>query len=227
MTRTSSSASITEAGGTGSLSADHTYSTGSHYTITVTLFDDDNGLSVQSAAVDVKAPPTVDAGGPYTGNEGAPVGLVGTAVDPNNQPLATAWTFTPTSQDAGTTCTSTGVTTLAPTISCNDDAVIDAKISADDGVNPPAVSDTTVTINNVAPVLGTATSNPGAHAVGALVTVSAPFTDASTNDTHAALVNWGDLQTSNATIVESNGAGLAPGDARLRPAGHLQRVRSR
>jgi hypothetical protein len=203
----STSAGITESNGAGSASASHVYSSRGHYTITVTLRDDNGGIATRTAQVDVNGPPAADAGGPYTGIEGTQTGLVGTAVDPENDPLTTTWTFTPTAQDPGTTCTATGTSTLAPTVTCNDDAVIDAQLSASDNINTPVLSHTVVTVNNVPPVFGTTSQTAGAHAVGAGVTVNASFSDAGTHDTHSATVNWGDLSVSNATISEANGSG--------------------
>ena len=59
----------------------------------MTLHDDDLGISTRTAQVLIDGPPTVDAGGPYDGVEGFGSSLVGTSVDPENDPLTTAWTF--------------------------------------------------------------------------------------------------------------------------------------
>lgn len=204
---TTSGGSITETSGSGTLSASHSYAFPGLYTITATLRDDDGGIAVRTAQLQVNGPPTVDAGGPYTGNEGVATGLVGTAIDPENDPLTTTWSFTQNLGGPGTSCTSTGASTLASTISCNDDAVLNAQLSASDGISPVVTSNTTITINNAPPVFGTVATTVGPIAVGAQAGVSAPFSDAGTNDTHTATVSWGDLSSSNATITETNGSG--------------------
>ena len=84
-----SAGGISESNGAGTMSASHTYPYPGLYTITATLHDDDGGIAVKTASVQVNGPPTADAGGPYTGNEGTATGLVGTAVDPENDPLTT------------------------------------------------------------------------------------------------------------------------------------------
>ena len=204
---TSGAATITESAGSGSLAKAHTYGVPGHFTVTVTLRDDDGGTSVRTASVVVNGAPTADAGGPYVTTEGSSAGLTGTASDPEGDPLAKQWTFSPTGTDPGTTCTSTGTTTLTPTVTCNDDAVVNSQLSVSDNVNPPTLSTTTITVNNVAPVLAPLTTSGGPIAVGATADVSAAFTDAGTNDTHTASVNWGDLATTNATITETSGSG--------------------
>jgi hypothetical protein len=203
----SGNANVTESGGNGTLAASHTYAIPGHYTIQVTVKDDDGGLSSQSATVAINGPPTANAGGPYSANEGSTSNLTGTASDPEHDPLTTTWNFTPNAEDAGTTCTPTGASTLTPSITCNDDAVLNAALSANDGVNPSTVANTTVTFNNVAPVLSAVSASPTLVPTGGTVSIGASFTDVGTNDTHVALVNWGDVSTSHATINESNGSG--------------------
>lgn len=204
---TSSTGAVSESGGTGSVSASHVYAAPGLYTVTVTVTDDDLGTVSKSAQVAVNGPPAADSGGPYNGSEGLPVGLVGTAVDPENDALATSWAFTPSGLDAGGSCTALSTTTLIPSLTCNDDAVVAADLTASDGINPPVASSTTVTIDNEAPILGALVATAGPVPTGATVSVVAPFTDGGTNDTHSATVSWGDLTSSPAAIAESNGSG--------------------
>ncbi|MGZ6972458.1 MAG: PKD domain-containing protein [Acidimicrobiia bacterium] len=203
----SSAATISETAGAGNATSSHTYASPGFYTVTVTLHDDDLGVVSKTAQVHVDGPPTADAGGPYTGSEGLATGLVGTAVDPENDPLATNWTFTPTAIDPGGSCTSTGTTTLVPSVTCNDDAVVTASLSANDGINPAVVSSTSVTVANELPVVGPVSAPSGTVAAGQTISVSAPFTDAGTNDTHTATVSWGDLTSSPGSVTESGGSG--------------------
>ncbi len=205
---TSSPGAVTGSGGNGTASGSHVYAAPGVYTVTVTVTDDDLGTVSASTQVAVNGPPTADAGGPYNGSEGLPVGLVGTAVDPENDALSTNWTFTPSGLDAGGTCTPVGPTSLIPSITCTDDAVVAAGLTASDGINPAVSSSTTVTIDNEAPVLGGVSVTAGPIATGQVVSVGAPFTDGGINDTHTATVTWGDLTSSVATITESGGSGI-------------------
>ncbi len=209
---TSSNATITESLGSGSLSASHTYTTAGVYTATITLHDDNGGLATGSVVLHLNGPPVANAGGPYSTTEGTGAQLSGTATDPEHDPLTTTWNITPTIEDPGTTCTSTATSTLTPTVTCNDDAVLGATLTANDGINPPVSSQTTVTVLNAAPILGTPSITSGPVAPGSNVHVSDTFTDAGTNDTHTATINWGDVTSSTGVVNESGGSGSVSGD---------------
>jgi hypothetical protein len=158
----------------------------------------------------VDGPPTVNAGGPYLGNEGSAVTLSGSASDPEGDALTRSWSFTSVG-DPGTTCTPAGTGTLTPTVTCDDNAIVTATLTASDGINAPVVSVASVTFGNVAPVVGALVSTPSIQAVGASVSVSAGFTDVGTHDTHSALLDWGDTSSSAGSVTESAGAGTATG----------------
>jgi hypothetical protein len=96
---------------------------------------------------------------------------------------------------------------LAPSVTCNDDAVLHAHLDTSDAINPTVPSDTTVTINNVAPVIDSLNSSAALIPTGGSVNIGAAFHDAGTNDTHTASVEWGDTQSSTPTPSESGGAG--------------------
>ncbi len=217
---TSSTASVTETLGAGDATGTHTYASPGLYTVTVTVTDDDLGVSSRTAQVNVNGPPTADAGGPYAGSEGLGVGLVGTAIDPENDPLTTLWTFAPSAIDPGGTCTPAGAATLVPSLTCTDDAVVTADLSADDGISPAVVSTTSVTIANELPLLGPVTAPSGPVAAGQTISISAPFTDAGTNDTHTATVDWGDLTSSTAVVSELGGSGTVTANHTYATAGH-------
>ncbi len=204
---TSSSATVSETSGSGTASGSHVYALPGVYTVTLTTTDKDLGTVTTTGQITVNGPPAADSGGPYHGTEGLPTTLVGTATDPENDPLTFGWTFTPGALDPGASCVDVGSTTLAPSLTCTDDAVVGASLSASDGVNPPTVSSTTVTVDNAAPVLGALAGTAGPIATGAPVSVLAPFTDGGVNDTHTATVDWGDLTNSPASISESGGTG--------------------
>ncbi|MEE6258830.1 choice-of-anchor P family protein [Plantactinospora sonchi] len=158
----------------------------------------------------VNAPPTVDAGGPYAGQEGTAVSLAGEVVDPDGPSLGTAWSYAPASGvDAGATCSFGDAAALATTVTCTDDGVYELTLTADDSVNPPVEATVTLTLSNVAPAVTVSAPADGAlFAVGAPVTFTAPFTDVGTNDSHTCTVDFDDgTPVAPGTVNEAPGAG--------------------
>lgn len=205
----STPATMAESGGSGTASATHVYATAGTYTVTVTVVDDDGAVDSESIVVVVNTPPVVAAGGPYAGFEGTPSALAGTAIDVDGDPLTIAWTFTWTG--VGVSCSTTDTTTLTPTITCDDDTLVSAVLTVGDGVNAPVTDTASLSVGNVSPVAGAATLTPAVVHTGTTVTLSIPFTDAGTLDTHSATIDWGDASTSAAAISESGGTGTADG----------------
>jgi PKD repeat protein len=71
----------------------HTYpSTPADYVVALRVTDDDGDWGLDTAQVSVQdVLPTVDAGGPYAGNEGSSITLTGTGSDPGGGQLSFAW----------------------------------------------------------------------------------------------------------------------------------------
>ena len=80
--------------------------------------------------------PTVSAGGPYSGVEGSAVALHGTASDAENDPLTIVVDVRRDEREAGTVCTPANTSTLTPTMTCNDDAVVTALFEREGSVQP-------------------------------------------------------------------------------------------
>ena len=207
---TTSVGSVTESGGSGTASGVHTYTAPGSYLISVTVTDDDLDSSTTSATtVVIDGPPTVDAGGSYTIAEGSPLTLAGTASDPEGDPLTVFWSFA-VAGNPGTVCLSSNTSTLTPTITCNDDALVVATLSVADPFNPPVTSDATITVYNVSPTLGPVVASPSTISLGGTVTVTVAFSDPGSNDTHVASINWGPGQGAGVmSVTESGGSGSA------------------
>jgi hypothetical protein len=92
-----------------------------------------------------------------------------------------------------------------PTGTASDQYTMTATIT--DNENLAGTGSTSVTVNNVAPVITARSSSNDKAKEGDSITISATFTDVGTLDTHTATVNWDDGTTSNATITESGGSG--------------------
>lgn len=71
----------------------HTFAQEGSYTVDLSA-DDGTGMATSTITVQVdNVAPTVDAGGPYTGDEGSPVTLTATATDPGADTLQYRWDF--------------------------------------------------------------------------------------------------------------------------------------
>ena len=122
--------------------------------------------------------PTVEAGDPVTGTEGAALPLAGSATDDTGV-VSAKWTV-----DGPCVVTGNGPTA---SVTCDDNGTFVATLTATDDDGVSTNDTTTLAVSNAAPVLGDAE----VVASGA----SAPFTDAGAGDTHECTIDWGDGQT--------------------------------
>ncbi|MFG1948761.1 PKD domain-containing protein [Nonomuraea sp. NPDC048826] len=141
-------------------------------------------------------PPGVDAGPNVKGEEGEAVELDGSAFDREDS-VTTRWTYTPLDgTDPGASCAFSAPQALRTTITCTDDGVYAAELTADDGVNPPVRDSALVRIANAAPVLTLTGPRPWqVFRAGTPVPLTAGFTDRGTNDSHTCEVVWDDGDT--------------------------------
>ena len=113
----------------------------------------------------------MNAGGPYSGDEGAPIGISGSATDPENHTITYAWTYSPASGvDPGATCAFGDASAAATTVTCTDDGTFTLTLSGDRclGHHQPR-ENATLTVANVAPTI--IVDSPAA---GSLYQVNAP-----------------------------------------------------
>ena len=159
----------------------------------------DAGEPFSSAqAMWTNAPPTNDAGGPYAAEEGTAVALTGLADDVNaGDTLTNWWSYAPVSGvDAGATCAIADPADLATTVTCTDDGTYELTLTTSDGVNPDVTDTADLVIGNVAPEIESITTPIAPVAITTPVSLSATYSDPGSNDTHGAVVDWGDATTS-------------------------------
>jgi PKD repeat protein len=145
------------------------WNTAGVYTVTLRVTDDDGGRGLDTAQVTVgNAPPTADAGGPYSGDEGSPITLTGTGSDPTNDPLTYAWDL---NYDGSFETPGQVVTHTWP-----DDGVYTVTLRVDDGWGGVATDVATVTVENLAPTDVDA-GGPYTTSVGISVTLVGTGTD--------------------------------------------------
>ncbi len=222
--------SFTYAAGTTTFSESHQYlddnPTGTpsdNFTIKLKLTDDDTGVgSAETTIVVSNVAPLLTGVSATNVNEQSSTTLTGTIVDPGTQDTFTLevnWgdgvieSFT---YAAGTTSFSEThqYPDDNPTGTPNDTYTIKLKLTDDDtGVG---LAETTIIVTNLAPVI--AEIAPQSLAEGALFSLTgsggslATFTDTGLQDTHAAVIDWGDgTQVDALTVTQGSGSGSLAG----------------
>jgi len=133
------------------------------------------------------AAPSANAGGPYSGAEGAPIALTLGGTDPDGDQLTFTW-------DLGDGTVGSGATPPAShTYVDNAPAPATAytiTLTADDGRGGTDTKTAVVGVTNVAPTLASVTAPTDPISFGTPVTVAASFTDPGSADTHVGFVQW-------------------------------------
>ncbi|HET8833457.1 MAG TPA: Ig-like domain repeat protein, partial [Gemmatimonadales bacterium] len=94
------------------------------FKVKLTVTDDDGGSHSEEVALDVaNVDPVASAGGDYTGDEGSPVQLAGSATDVgSNDTFSWSWeAVNGPAVDAGATCSFSDIHAQNPTVPCTDD----------------------------------------------------------------------------------------------------------
>jgi hypothetical protein len=134
----------------------------------------------------INDPPTVDAGGSYTVNEGSSATLTATGTDPEGQPLAYAWDLdnNGTFETPGQSVSFTGM---------DGPATLNVTVQVTDNGSLTAIASATITVNNVAPTVDIPDVSPEPSTEGSSVTASATFSDPGINDApFTCSFNYGD-----------------------------------
>lgn len=136
------------------------------------------------------APPTVNAGGPYSAPEGGSTTLTASGSDPNGDSLTYAWDL----DDNGSFETS-GPSVAFSAALLDGPSSYTVKVRATDPGGLSAVSSATVNVTNVAPAVS-ASFGAGSISCGPNnATLTVTFSDPAAADTHSAVINWGDGNT--------------------------------
>jgi len=188
---------------TPSFTAPVTGPSGEQLTFKLTVSDGFGGITNDSIAVNVtyvNHPPTADAGGAQTVNEGDVASLSGTASDPDGNDLTIAW-----AQMSGPAVTIVNASTLTPSFNTpsvtRDETNVDLRLTADDGFGGITSSDVSIHIANInhAPV-----AQPPANVTvleGTTVNLAGQATDADTEEQSQLIYAW--TQTSGPTVTLS------------------------
>ncbi len=139
------------------------------HTATVSISNDDSDESPYDFAIQgtgTASPPTVAAGGPYAGNEGAPVPVTASGNDPENGPLTYAWDL-----DNDGSFETPGQSASFSAAGLDGPSTHTIKVQVTDNGGLSATDQATVNVLNVAPT-ATFTGTPSTILVGQSVTLS-------------------------------------------------------
>jgi hypothetical protein len=182
-----------------SFALSHTYADEGVYTVTVTVTDDDGGAGTATATVHVfNVPPSVNAGPPATINEGGVFLSSGYFTDPG----ADTWTASVDYGDGSGAqpllLHADKTFDLSHLYVQNGAYTVTVAVRDDDGGS--GVGTTTVTVDNVPPVVTDLALSATSIFENDSVTLSASFTDPGALDTHSVLITWGDGTTSSLAL---------------------------
>jgi PKD repeat protein len=152
-----------------------------------------SGFADAQVTIMTNQPPTVDAGGPYSGDEGSQIALALTGSDPDGDALTFTW-------DLGDGTTGTGAALPTHHVYV-DNGSYTISITADDGNGGTAAATTTAEIANVAPTV--TASGPAQVYSGQNATINASFTDPGSADAPWGwAVDWGfDTETGSTGVI--------------------------
>jgi PKD repeat protein len=186
---------LTQGAGAGTVSGSHTYAQDGTYTATLTVTDGDGGAGVRTFAVTISnVAPAVTLSPMPSATEGESVTAFATFADPGMADTHTATIAWGDGETESVTASQAAISgshlyansgTYTVTVCVSDDAAETCQTQTAVIANaPPALS----------AVAGQASSE------GETVTVTATFTDAGPNDSHTAVVTWGDGTVEAATV---------------------------
>lgn len=156
------------------------------------------GSVIAMNGVKNKLPPTADAGGPYSVDEGSPVTLNASAsTDPDGDALTYRWDF---DSDGSYDTSSSDSPTISHT--WNDDQEVTVTVEVSDG-EFVSTAQASVTVSNVAPSITSMSLGSSSIDEGQSVTVSGSFDDpalGSSTETFSGSATWSDGTTTPLTV---------------------------
>ena len=191
----------------------HRYVDNGTYTISVTVTDDDLGVGtgvVSVAVLNVAPMVTVTSsadeifeGSSYTGTL--------SFTDPGTLDTHTATIDygDGTPLEGPNTVTVTDVVQLSHLYVDDESVTVSVTVTDKDGGTDTGTA--SVTVRNVAPVVGAVTAPVVPVLIGTGVNVSASFTDVGIRDLHTATINWGDGVATTGTVAQGAGSGSVSG----------------
>jgi hypothetical protein len=146
------------------------------------------------------AAPTVDAGGPYSVDEGGTVTLTAAGSDPNGDSLTYAWDL----DNNGSFETSGQSVSFDASLLDGPSGPYTVNVRATDPLGLYADASSSVSVNNVAPSVTAAFASSSLSCGTNNATLNINFSDPGVADTHTVVINWGDGNTQTITSAISS-----------------------
>ena len=163
--------------------------------------------SFDAIVAKISQPPTADAGGPYTAQEGDSVLVAASGDNSGGDALTFTWDL---DGDGIFETPGQSATFSAAGLDGPSDHSIRLRATDSSGLSAEAV--TTVAVLNVAPTVEAIAAPIDPVTVNADIATSANFTDPGLPDTHTAVWNWDDGSASAGAVHEANGSGSVGGN---------------
>jgi hypothetical protein len=184
---------------------------------TIRLLGDGFEYALQTVNITVDVPnnpPSVDAGGPYSVDEGGSVELTASGSDPDGDPLTYTWDL-----DNDGTYETPGQIVIFSAAELDGPRSSSVSVQVADDRGLTATNDTFIEILNVAPIV--LAGSDQTVVVGDTIQLDpSTFTDPGLPDTHTATIDWGDgTALDDGVVIESDGSGTVSGDHQYSFAG--------
>ena len=131
-------------------------------------------------------PPTADAAGPYSGEEGEALALDGVASDPDGDDVVAAWSVN------SSLCTFLNPAVADAEMSCADNGVYTVTLTVNDTWDGVVTDTSQVTVSNAPPTIDSLVTPEGPVSVHGTFVMTASYSDPGTADTHTYEIEWGD-----------------------------------